>query len=205
MLVEKYLVGPGRRAALHARSADRLLVFQKGGVLTDADGRSTWWREGRVLWQGQGARGAFDGVAMGAAADGVNTGSAPIEIVCVTLKTVPASNGAAALPETKYLPIDYPNVPGEDLLENERLIVQRFTVNPGQWEGVHAHHPNTLYIHIKGGQWAVRSNNEPEYTYAEASPDGEVGWMEPVALSEGHESGNVGTGPIDLIWVTLKN
>lgn len=41
--------------------------------------------------------------------------------------------------------------------------MQRFTVNPGQWEGVHAHHPDMLYIHVKGGQWAARSKKEPEH------------------------------------------
>ncbi|HCQ05134.1 MAG TPA: hypothetical protein DIT99_32735, partial [Candidatus Latescibacteria bacterium] len=34
--------------------------------------------------------------------------------------------------------------------------------------------------------------------------DGAVGWMEAIPLSEGHESGNTGDAPIDLIWVTLK-
>jgi hypothetical protein len=82
--------------------------------------------------------------------------------------------------------------------------VQRFVVNPGQWEGVHAHRPNMLYIHIKGGQWAGRSRKEPEHPYPAPSPDGKVGWMPAIDISEGHESGNVGKQPIDLIWVTLK-
>jgi hypothetical protein len=77
-------------------------------------------------------------------------------------------------------------------------------VNPGQWEGVHAHRPNMLYIHIKGGRWAARSKSEPEHAYPAPTPDGKVGWMPTIALSEGHESGNIGKNPIDLIWVTLK-
>jgi len=28
--------------------------------------------------------------------------------------------------------------------------------------------------------------------------------MPTIPLSEGHESGNIGKNPIDLIWVTLK-
>jgi hypothetical protein len=61
-----------------------------------------------------------------------------------------------------------------------------------------------LYIHIKGGQWATRTYQEPEHAYPDPSPDGEVGWMQTFALSDGHESGNIGSNPIDLIWVTLK-
>ena len=198
VVVEKFVVQPGERTGTRSHSSDRLLVFLKGGVITSPQGRSTWWREGRVAWQS--AHSATDRAGL----SGINSGAAAIEMICVSLKPVasaPTRTEPAIEAVSPY--VDYPNVPGEDLLENERVIVQRFTVNPGQWEGVHAHHPDTLYIHIKGGQWAVRSNNEPEYTYSEASPDGEVGWMTPIDLGEGHESGNVGEEPIDLIWVTL--
>jgi hypothetical protein len=37
------------------------------------------------------------------------------------------------------------------------------------------------------------------------SPDGEVGWMPTIDISEGHESRNIGKEPIDLVWVTLKH
>lgn len=198
-MVQKFVVEPGVSIGASTHSGDRLLVFLKGGVLTSLKGRSTLWRDGRVVWQG--AQGGVDRIEVG----GINTGAAAMEMICVSLKPVPpASTAAKPVAHPVYPYVDYPNVPGEDLLENERVIVQRFTVNAGQWEGVHAHHPDTLYIHLKGGQWAVRSTNEPEYTYSESSPDGEVGWMTPIDLSEGHESGNVGAEPIELIWVTFK-
>ncbi|HEX8782590.1 MAG TPA: hypothetical protein VF764_04415, partial [Steroidobacteraceae bacterium] len=130
-------------------------------------------------------------------------GTEPIVMIWVTLKpAVAAATAGAGKRQDAHL--SYPNIPGEDLLENDRVIVQRFIVNPGQWEGVHAHRPNMLYIHIKGGQWAARSRKEPEHPYPAPSPDGEVGWMPTIDISEGHESGNVGKQPIDLIWVTLK-
>lgn len=194
VLVEKYVVLPGQSTGRQSHPGDQLVVFIKGGVLTSrATGRSTLWRDGRVEWFS-----ATDGVSEGA----TNTGGSPIEIDLVTLKPVPASTAPVAKPKYRYL--NYPNIPGEDLLENDLVIVQRFTVKPGQWEGVHAHHPDMLYIHIKGGQWAARTYKEPERASPERSPDGEVGWMATIDIAEGHESHNIGTEPIDLVWVTLK-
>jgi mannose-6-phosphate isomerase-like protein (cupin superfamily) len=195
VFVQKFIVQPGQFTGRRTHPGDQLLVFVKGGVLTaHATGRSTLWREGRVVWH-DAAEGADQG--------STNTGAKPIEMIWVTLKPV-ASPTAAPGAAPKYHYLNYPNIPGEDLLENDLVIVQRFTVNPGQWEGVHAHHPDMLYIHIKGGQWAARSKHEPERAYPAPSPDGEVGWMPTIDISEGHESGNIGKEPIDLIWVTLK-
>jgi quercetin dioxygenase-like cupin family protein len=197
VFVQRFIVQPGQYTGHRSHSSDQLLVFVKGGVLISrATGRSTLWRDGRVVW-----RNAADGADEGM----TNTGTAPIEMIWVTFKPV-APSPAMAPPgsKPKYRYLNYPNIPGEDLLENDLVIVQRFTVNPGQWEGVHAHHPDMLYIHIKGGQWAARSKREPEHPYPAPSPDGEVGWMPTIDISEGHESGNIGKAPIDLIWVTLK-
>ena len=195
VLVQKFVIQPGQSTGLHTHPGNQLLVFIKGGVLRSESGRSTLWKDGRVLWQNATDR-ADDG--------GTNTGSTPIEIICVNLKPVESATTAPPGAKPKYQYLNYPNIPGEDLLENDWVIVQRFTVNPGQWEGVHAHHPDMLYIHIKGGQWAARSKREAEHAYPKASPDDEVGWMPTIPLSEGHESGNIGKNPIDLIWVTLK-
>jgi mannose-6-phosphate isomerase-like protein (cupin superfamily) len=195
VFVQKFVVEPGQSTGRRTRPGDQLLVFIKGGVLTSRAGRSTLWRDGRVVWRNT----ADDD------SGSTNTGATPIEMIWVTLKPV-ASTSAAATPgrTTKYRYLNYPNIPGEDLLENDLIIVQRFTVAPGQWEGVHAHHPDMLFIHIKGGQWAARSKHESEHTYPAPSPDGEVGWMATIDINEGHESGNVGKDPIDLVWVTLK-
>jgi quercetin dioxygenase-like cupin family protein len=196
--VEKYLLQPGRSTGRHTHPADQLLVFIRGGVLRSVStGRATFWREGRVVWESAG-----DPADPGS----TNVGTTPIVMISVTFKPVvsTASRAGDARPDPYGGYLNYPNIPGEDLLENDRIIVQRFTVNPGQWEGVHAHRPNMLYIHIRGGQWAARSKSEGEHPYPEPSPDGEVGWMRTIDLGEGHESGNIGKTPIDLIWVTLK-
>jgi len=193
VLVQKFIVQPGQPTVKRS-AGEQLLVFVKGGVLTSRDGRSTVWRDGRVMWREPGDHSGVEG--------STNTGTAPIEMIWVTLKPVAATAVPGAPPKYRYL--NYPNIPGEDLLENDWVIVQRFVVKAGQWEGVHAHHPDMLYIHIKGGQWAARSKHEPEHPYPKGSPDGEVGWMPTIDISEGHESRNIGKEPIDLIWVTLK-
>jgi hypothetical protein len=192
VLVEKFVINPGQTTGTYTHPTDQLWVFIKGGVLTSA-GRSILWREGRVQWHS-----ASDADSAGS----VNTGATPIEIIAVSLKPVAAAAPGAP---PKYRHLNYPNIPGEDLFENDQVIVQRFTVNPGQWEGVHAHHPDMLFIHIKGGQWAARTKSEGEHAYPEPSPDGEVGWMPTIDINVGHESGNIGKAPIDLVWVTLKN
>ena len=199
VLVERFVLKPGQSTGRHIHGGDQLLVFVKGGVLrSTATGRVTLWRDGHVVWQN-----SSDPSDEGSQ----NVGTQPVVMIWVTLKPSarPALPLTAPAAERQDAHLNYPNIPGEDLLENDRVIVQRFVVNPGQWEGVHAHRPNMLYIHIKGGQWAARSKREPEHPYPAPSPDGEVGWMPPIDISEGHESGNVGNQPIDLIWVTLKD
>jgi predicted metal-dependent enzyme (double-stranded beta helix superfamily) len=199
VLVERFVLPPGQSTGRHTHPGDQLLVFVKGGVLKSAaTARATLWRDGRVVWQNS---------SDPADAGSENVGTEPLVMIWVTLKpaVTVAPPVSAAAGDRQDAHLNYPNIPGEDLLENDRVIVQRFVVNPGQWEGVHAHRPNMLYIHIKGGQWAARSRKEPEHPYPAPSPDGKVGWMPAIDISEGHESGNVGNQPIDLIWVTLKD
>ena len=96
----------------------------------------------------------------------------------------------------------YPNIPGETLLDNDTLVVQRFIIPPGQWEGVHKHPPNQLYIHVKGGEWTVRFGDKQD-TYT--ALDGEIGWSdEGLGLDADHESQNSGAEPIHLLWVAVK-
>ena len=97
----------------------------------------------------------------------------------------------------------YPNIPGELLLENDKLVVQRFIIQPGQWEGIHSHPGNQIYVHIDGGEWSGRIGGKSEYS-GEIDEDGSVGWMDAIPLCAGHDSGNTGDEPIDIIYVTLK-
>jgi hypothetical protein len=190
--VERFVVPPGLRLGQHAHPDGQLVVYVRGGLVTDCRERVTIWTDGRVRW--------FDGSRSSDDA-GTNTGSTEIEMVTITLKPVADD---ASPPQPPVGPLSYPNVAGEDLLENDFVIVQRFVIQPGQWEGVHGHPPNMLFVHIKGGHWAARSFDQPEQPDRRPSRDGDVGWMEPVDVAVGHESGNIGTTPIDFIWVSLK-
>ena len=96
----------------------------------------------------------------------------------------------------------YPNIQGRLLLENDFVVVQRFSFPPGQWEGVHAHSDKQLFIHLTDAHWKVRFGETVETSQWSA---GSVGWFGPVNLSDDHESVNMGQDPIDLIWVTLKD
>tara|TARA_B100001079_G_C16344735_1_gene485285 strand:+ start:348 stop:1070 length:723 start_codon:yes stop_codon:yes gene_type:complete len=107
--------------------------------------------------------------------------------------------------QNPYLLI-YPNIEDKDgvvVFENEYVVLQKLIVGPGEWEGVHSHPGNQLYVHIKGGEWSGMLDGEIEYS-AEISENGSVGWMDAIPLSASHNSGNTGDEAIELIYVTLK-
>jgi len=52
VLVERFVLQPGESTGRHTHSSNQLLVFIKGGMLKSVrTGRSTLWRDGRVVWQ----------------------------------------------------------------------------------------------------------------------------------------------------------
>jgi len=192
VLVKAYTLAPGQSTGAHAHPVPEILVFVRGGILkSESDGRSVLWRDGRVAW--------FD--ASSVADPGVvNAGDSPIEVREVILKPYAAPGNHTQ--EQGHLA--YPNIPLEDLLENAHVIVQRFVMNPGQWEGVHAHHPNTLYVYIKGGRYVSETRDPPTREEGD-TPDGYVGWMPAIDIKAGHQSGNIGSTPSDVVWIALKD
>ncbi|MGI9221679.1 MAG: hypothetical protein ACR2QS_11665 [Woeseiaceae bacterium] len=102
--------------------------------------------------------------------------------------------------------LHYPNLDDPEgivVFSNDYVVLQRLIVGPGEWEGVHSHPGNQVYVHIHGGEWTGRLGDQYEY-FEEISPDGEVGWMDAIPIEVEHDSGNTGDTPIDLIYVTLK-
>jgi predicted metal-dependent enzyme (double-stranded beta helix superfamily) len=104
----------------------------------------------------------------------------------------------------------YPNIDGEVLLDDDRVVVQRFVLEPGQWEGIHEHPEHQLVIVLKntdeltfrfGG--AERVFTGPEDENPEAM---DVFWRPgPVSMSDQHDSGNTGTRPLEWIAITFKS
>lgn len=102
--------------------------------------------------------------------------------------------------------LTYPNLTnsgGRVVLTNEHVVLQRLVVGPGEWEGIHSHPGNQIYVHIKGGEWSGRLGGESEYS-GSVDKDGAVGWMDEIPLSEGHEVGNTGDSTIEFVLVTIK-
>jgi quercetin dioxygenase-like cupin family protein len=194
VLVQRFVIQPGRSTGARAYAGHQLVVFVKGGVLKLQDGRSTLWPDGRVVWM---QNAGHDGGS-------INTSRTPIDLLWVTLKAH-ASSARETSPRHRpsYGYLNYPNIAGEDVLENDQMIVQRFKMNPGDWEGIHAHNPGTFYIFIKGGNWVSKSKEHPEGVPGSAA-DGSVAWMDTIDLSDEHQSGNAGTNSTEVVWVSLK-
>lgn len=192
VLVRRFVIQPGQPTGREAHGAHQLLIFVKGGVLTSkSTGRASLWPDGRVVWLDK--AGQDDG--------STNTGPQPIELLWVVLKPKAPPSTSKTQPSWGYL--NYPNVAGEDVLDNDWVIVQRFKLKPGEWEGVHAHNPNTFYVFIKGGQWLSKSKAHPTGVAGSAA-DGTIAWMDTIDLSEQHQSGNTGTTESEVVWVALK-
>lgn len=107
--------------------------------------------------------------------------------------------------EDKPFLLTYPNLEnsdGEVVLTNEHVVLQRLVVGPGEWEGVHSHPGNQIFVHIKGGTWSERHGNaQSAPVHKEA---GSVVWLDPVDSSEGHSVGNTGDTTLDFVLVTIK-
>jgi len=193
IVVQKFVIPPGAWEGTHTHSGNQLWIQMTSGEWTAHSDRTrvTRTEAGTVGWQ----------TAVTRDEGSVNSGSSPIELLWVTLKPHTPAQPSSSSEEMKHYRLVYPNIPGTVLLDNDQVVVQRFLVKPGAWEGVHAHPGNQLFVHVKGGRWAVRVKGQEDVS---TSKTGSIGWYPAHPLSDQHQSGNVGDEPIDLIWVTLK-
>ncbi|MDX1405695.1 MAG: hypothetical protein R3192_14205 [Woeseiaceae bacterium] len=195
VVLQRLVVPAGEWEGIHSHPGNQIYVHIIGGEWSGQLG-------GKMEYSGSvsadGDVGWMDAIPLSAGHNSGNTGDTDIDLIYVTLKS-----DEPIAPEVEHTPQVYPNVPMKLLLENERMIVQRAQVEPGQWTGVHSHPGNQVYIHIKGGIWSERNGGVQSPPLAYAEP-GSVGWIDAVDLAEGHESGNTGDTTIDFVLVTIK-
>ncbi len=195
VVLQRLLVGPGEWEGIHSHPGNQIYVHIKGG---EWSGRLGGKSEYSGIVSPDGEVGWMDAIPLSAGHESGNTGDTPIDLIYVTLK-----DDAPIAPQIEHAPQFYPNIPLELRLENDRMIVQRVQVEPGQWTGIHSHPGNQVYIHIKGGIWSERRGG------VQSAPTpflkaGSVGWIDAIDPSEAHEKGNTGDTTIDLVLVTLK-
>lgn len=195
VVLQRLLVGPGEWEGIHSHPGNQIYVHIKGG---EWSGRLGGKSEYSGIVSPDGEVGWMDAIPLSAGHESGNTGDTPIDLIYVTLK-----DEAPIAPEVEHAPQIYTNIPLELVLENDRMIVQRMQVEPGQWTGIHSHSGNQVYVHIKGGIWSERRGG------VQSAPSpllkaGSVGWIDAIDLSQGHEMGNTGDTTIDLVLVTLK-
>ena len=105
-----------------------------------------------------------------------------------------------------YSQQNYPNIDGETLLEDDRVVVQRFILKPGQWEGIHEHPENQLVIVLNSTQELIYRFRGSERIFERPEDDTVRAFWRPgpVFMSDEHESGNTGTRPLEWIAITFK-
>jgi quercetin dioxygenase-like cupin family protein len=195
VVLQRLVVPAGEWEGIHSHPGNQIYVHIKGGEWSGRLG-------GKSAYSGSispdGGVGWMDAIPLSAGHNSGNTGDTPIDLIYVTLK-----DDAPIAPEAEHAPQTYPDIPLELLLENDRMIVQRVRVEPGQWTGIHSHPGNQVYVQIKGGTWSQRrgSVQAAQSTLMQA---GSVGWLDVVDISEGHEGGNTGDTTLEFVLVTIK-
>lgn len=125
-----------------------------------------------------------------------------IQTFLIVLFSISASADHHAEGALNACHMDYPAIDGELILENDQVVVQRFTIQPDQWEGIHRHPPHQLYIQLNDGDWSYKVGGSVDNF---SLPAGHVSWNEAATdLNEQHESGNDGAAEISYLWVAIK-
>ena len=104
---------------------------------------------------------------------------------------------AAGMGAMQGQPQVYPNIPAPMLFENDEIIAQSWTSEPGVWAGEHSHMGNQLVVVVKGGTILYRKGGvETSVTYQA----GDVYWIE--ATTHDHSGG--GDSPVETILITVR-
>lgn len=194
VVAQRLVVPAGEWEGIHSHPGDQIYVHIKGGVWSGRLGGDIEYQD---IPDEDGAVGWMDAIPLSAGHESGNTGDADIDLVYVTLKA-----DAPIAPLRQHEPQAYPDVRPELVLENDRMIVQRLLLAPGQWTGVHRHPGNQVYVQVTDGTWSERrdgSTSEPVLVAA-----GSAGWVDAFPDGDVHDMGNTGNETIHLVLVTVK-
>jgi quercetin dioxygenase-like cupin family protein len=111
-----------------------------------------------------------------------------VDAIMVTLKELKAGMGTGQT---------YPNSDPTVVFENDYVIVQKLTAEPGQWLGEHTHAGNQIAVVLSGGSTTYRMDGEETEVSRE---DGEVFWVEAATHDHATSSDNA----TEALLVTLK-
>jgi quercetin dioxygenase-like cupin family protein len=195
VVVQRLVVPAGKWEGVHSHPGNQVYVHIHGG---EWSGQLGGEYEYRGAQSPDGSVGWMDEIPFSAGHNSGNTGDTDIDLIYVTLK-----DDEPIAPNADHKPQTYPGVDAEVLLENDRMIVQRVFLEPGQWTGVHSHPGNQVYLQIKGGTWSQREGGGPAGP-AESMEPGAVGWVDAVDIGAAHEEGNTGDTTMEFVLVTIK-
>lgn len=88
--------------------------------------------------------------------------------------------------------------PGAILLENDKVIVRQYLLQPGMSTGLHGHGHDYLRVILQGGTVEVTALNGP--THTEKTETGSVAWRTKAT----HSTKNIGGGPIEGLVIEIK-
>ena len=192
VLVQRFVLQPGEWEGIHTHSGNQLSVGLSDGESTIRSGDDETVLIGRV-----GSVGWQRAVTLDERHESGATGHRPVEWLWLNLKP----GDPAGAPEIVDHRHHYPNIPGEVVFENDRILVQHYVMQPGEWEGIHSHSGNQLFVMLTEGESTVRYGARERVA---PSFVGQVAWQPAVDISEEHESGNTGDAPLAWLWVNFK-
>ena len=111
--------------------------------------------------------------------------------------TAQEQEGGAEPAMTSAVRQAYPNLPADVVFENDQLVAQRVTGEPGSWTGEHSHGESQLAVVLNGGTVLFREGGEEtERTFAH----GDVFMLEP---TESHDHAVTGDAGIVFILISM--
>lgn len=88
--------------------------------------------------------------------------------------------------------------PGAVVLENDKVVVRRYLLQPGMSAGMHSHSRDYLRVILQGGTLEITTLQGP--TRTEKVEAGSVAWRTKVT----HDSKNIGGSPVEGLVIEIK-